>query len=85
MSKRVKHYYACDYCNTEISTTNKEKAYTDNMRYLNTTKDMCSEECLEKHLKWVKERFIDIENIEERIDETTIEEYKQKYIKPFWN
>lgn len=84
MSARVKHYYACDYCETEIDKNNKAKAYTDNMKYLNKTFDICGEECLKKHLNYIEKNFIKVENIEERIDEKSIEEYQEKYIKPFW-
>lgn len=79
MSKRVKHYYACDYCGTEIDYTNKSFAYTDNSGYRSKTFDMCCEHCLNDHLEYIQHE-ISKGNIEEK----TVEEYKEKYIKPFW-
>ena len=79
MSKRVRHYYACDYCETEIDYSNKAFAYTDNSGYRNKTFDMCCEDCLNDHLKYIQNE-ISKENIEEK----TVEEYKENYIKPFW-
>jgi hypothetical protein len=79
LSKRVKHYYACDYCAEEIDNTNKSFAYTDNSGYRSKTFDLCCNDCLNDHLEYIQNE-IDKGNIEEK----TIEEYKQKYIKSFW-
>lgn len=79
MSKRAREWYACDYCNAEIDGINRIKAYTDNSGYMNKTFDMCCDDCLNKHLDYIQNE-IDKGNIEEK----TVEEYKQKYIKLFW-
>lgn len=79
MSKRVKHYYVCDYCGSEINYTNKSFAYTDNSGYKNKVFDMCSEDCLNDHLEYIQNEIL-----KENIEEKTLQEYREKFIQSFW-
>lgn len=52
MSKRVREWYVCDYCGKEVNP--ERAAYTDNSGVNNQCYDMCSRECMFKHLAFLK-------------------------------
>ena len=49
---RPSHYYKCDYC-TSVSPRANFK-YSDNSGLNNQDYDMCSDECLEKHIAFLR-------------------------------
>lgn len=53
MSKRVTEWYVCDYCGKEINPA--RSAYTDNSGINSQCYDMCSRECMLKHLVFLRE------------------------------
>lgn len=57
MSKRVRVWYVCDYCGKEVNP--EMAAYTDNSGIHNQCYDMCSKECMLKHLEVVKRWMLD--------------------------
>lgn len=58
MKVTPKPYYICDYCKEKMFLGNN--GYTD-YSGLKGTIDICSDECLDKHKKVLKEEEIDIE------------------------
>lgn len=52
MSKKVREWYVCDYCGIEVNPN--RTAYTDNSGINNQCYDMCSTECMLKHLVFLK-------------------------------
>jgi hypothetical protein len=55
MSKVIPEpYYFCDYCGKKFNDYHDIK-YTDSSGLNNQDYDMCSDECLKKHIQYLKE------------------------------
>jgi len=52
MSKVIKEYYVCDYCGKKADSY-KEFKYTDNSGLNDKCYDICSDECFEKHKRFL--------------------------------
>lgn len=69
MSKVIPEpYYICDYCGKNFSDCDDIK-YTDNSGLDEQVYDICSDECLSKHVQYLKKVAKDEKLTEEEFDE----------------